>query len=346
MTMPETPSASPYVGRSSSGRFPWMVAVCSWLSVAIVVSAWAAIHAGDVWWPGTVLLFGPRWLLALPLIPLVLAATLWRRRSLPVLAMALLLLLGPLMGFNIPWRGDVPAGPPRLRMRVLTCNIHYKRPLKRSLQRLLDDADPDVVAVQELPGEVPIDYFTGEGWHVRREGRLLFASRYPIGQANSLGTQSMQLPGLIMRYELDTPGGAIVLYSLHLASPREGLYDTTHHPESGNVELEDNSVVRFRQSESLAHIVERETKPVLLMGDFNTPPESAIFRRVWDRYHDAFTEAGWGWGYTFLGGRTAVRIDHILAGPDWYCERCWVGPFIGSPHRPVLADLLLAEPRP
>jgi vancomycin resistance protein VanJ len=35
-----------------------------------------------------------------------------------------------------------------------------------------------------------------------------------------------------------------------------------------------------------------------------------------------------------------VRIDHILAGPGWYCARCWVGPDVGSPHRPVLADLI------
>jgi endonuclease/exonuclease/phosphatase (EEP) superfamily protein YafD len=39
-----------------------------------------------------------------------------------------------------------------------------------------------------------------------------------------------------------------------------------------------------------------------------------------------------------------VRIDHILAGPGWQAERCWVGPDVGSPHRPVIADLIWTGP--
>jgi vancomycin resistance protein VanJ len=39
-----------------------------------------------------------------------------------------------------------------------------------------------------------------------------------------------------------------------------------------------------------------------------------------------------------------VRIDHVLAGPGWHCDRCRVGPHVGSPHRPVLADLIWSGP--
>lgn len=322
------------------------MAVCSWLALLLVLAAWAVVYFGDVWWPATLLLFGPRWLLAIPLPPLLLAAAVWRRRSLPVLLLALLVVLGPVMGFNVPWRAAASAGPARLRLRVLTCNIHHQMPQKSSLQHLLADAEPDVVAIQELPSREPLDYFANDHWHVSRKGSLFFASRYPIRKAERLGSDSMQVPGLIMRYELDTPGGAVVIFSLHFASPREGLYDSTHHPDSGNSELEDNSAVRFEQAENLARIADEVSKPVLLMGDFNTPPESLIFRQVWHRYRDAFGEGGWGWGYTFLAARTTVRIDHVLTGPGWSCERCWVGSYIGSPHRPVLADLLLSEPRP
>jgi endonuclease/exonuclease/phosphatase (EEP) superfamily protein YafD len=41
--------------------------------------------------------------------------------------------------------------------------------------------------------------------------------------------------------------------------------------------------------------------------------------------------------------KTGVRIDHILAGHGWRCRRCWVGPNIGSAHRPVIADLYLSD---
>lgn len=337
------------IGSSKSvghGRLRRPVSVCSWLYLLLVLAAWAAIHAGDLWWPATLLMFGPRWLLAIPLIPLILAAACWRRRTLTVVFVALFLVLGPVMGFHVPWRAvvsDVPLGMP---FRVLTCNMHYQKPHRAALDRLLAETEPDIVAVQELPRRAPFDYFDVEQWHLHRIGRHFLASRYPIRQAMHLGGKSRNVPGSLMRYELETSAGPVALFSLHFASPREGLYDASRHPATGPVELEENSTVRWRQSKYLLRLAEETTAPVLLMGDFNTPSESAIFRRIWDRYTDAFTATGWGWGYTFFGGRTAVRIDHILAGPGWYCQRCWVGPDIGPPHRPVLADLVLAEPRP
>jgi endonuclease/exonuclease/phosphatase (EEP) superfamily protein YafD len=309
------------------------------------MAAWVKLYAGDLWWPATVLLFSPRWLLAIPLIPLALAAVCWRRRSLTVVLLTLLLILGPIMGFQFPWRAALSTTPPGKRLRVLTCNMHWQKPLEPSLERLLAEADPDVVAVQELPAG-SFDYFSGEQWHVHRTGGLFLASRYPIRLSVRLGDDSMKGPGKLMRYELETPDGVVVLFSLHFASPREGLNETTEFPETGFVELVENSDVRWEQSEGLVRLVDEVTEPVLVMGDFNTPSESAIFRRVWGRYTDAFMAAGWGWGYTFFAKKTTVRIDHILVGPGWYCERCWVGPFVGSPHHPLLADLILQQPQP
>jgi vancomycin resistance protein VanJ len=349
-TTPETsPTGGSPDGGSMQARLGRVVAVGSWLGVLLVLAGWAVVHAGDLWWPATLLLFGPRWLFALPLVPLLIAALLWRRRSLLVVLLALLLVFGPLMGFHVPWRGSPPAAPPGWRVRVLTCNIHYKIPVKSPLQRLLADASPDIVAIQELPRSKPFDYsdyFAEDEWYVHPAGGLFLASRYPIRKADSLGGRSMRVPGLLMRYELETPAGLVALFSLHFASPREGLYGATHQPVGGIAELEENSAVRLRQSENLVGLADAETGPVLLMGDFNTPSESAIYCRVWSRYRDAFAEAGWGWGYTFYGGKTAVRIDHVLTGPGWYCEQCWVGPSIGSPHHPLLADLVLVETRP
>ena len=57
-------------------------------------------------------------------------------------------------------------------------------------------------------------------------------------------------------------------------------------------------------------------------------------------YTDAFSEAGRGWGYTFIGAKTTVRIDHVLISKGWHRAACRVGPNVGSPHRPVIADLV------
>ena len=36
----------------------------------------------------------------------------------------------------------------------------------------------------------------------------------------------------------------------------------------------------------------------ILAGDFNLPVDSAIYREYWSGYRDAFSDAGWGFGYT------------------------------------------------
>ena len=71
----------------------------------------------------------------------------------------------------------------------------------------------------------------------------------------------------------------------------------------------------------------------------SVPNPSCVRQTYWSKYTNAFSEAGLGWGYTFYANRTSLRIDHILAGPGWRCRECWVGPEVGSEHRPVIADL-------
>jgi endonuclease/exonuclease/phosphatase family metal-dependent hydrolase len=336
----ETSSAASAPKRVGYPRLRAAIAASSWLYLLLVLAAWALIYVGDLWWPATLLLFGPRWLLLLPLLPFMLAALCWRRRSLTLLLLTLVLILGPIMGFNVPWHAVSSATPSGMRLRVLTCNMHYQRPNVSVLERLLDDSHPDIVAVQELPSHEPFDYFAEDQWHIQRMPGLFLASRYPIRRAERLGRESMKEPGSLARYEVETPVGVVTLFSLHFASPREGLYEATHHPAAGSAELDFNSALRRRQSENLVRLADEATGLVVLLGDFNTPSESAVFRAVWVRYRDAFSSSGWGWGYTFRGAKTDVRIDHILLSPGWHCERCWVGPNVGSPHLPVLADLI------
>jgi endonuclease/exonuclease/phosphatase (EEP) superfamily protein YafD len=218
--------------------------------------------------------------------------------------------------------------------------MHYAKRDRSLLERLLAEARPDVVALQEWPGQERHEAFPADEWHVHGAPTLFLASRSPIRSSQELGAHSMRDQGSVYRYELQTEAGTVTLFSLHFASPREGLYELTHDNEKGVDNLQAGTELRWRQSENVVREADEVNGPVILVGDFNTPPESAIFRSVWRRYTDAFSSAGWGWGYTFIGGRTTVRIDHILAGPGWRCERCWVAPSIGSPHRPVIADLI------
>ena len=323
------------------------VAVISWLALLVALGLWWLLQEADHWWPATLLMFSPRCLLLLPFLLLLPAGVWLRRRALVPQAAALLIVLGPVSGFCVPW-GNLFSGPAGgTHVRILTCNLHYQKTDLPALARLLAESPPDVVVLQEWSNRDLPDYFAGSGWEVHRAERLLLASRFPILRASPIGEHSMRERGVVMRYELDTPGGVITVFSLHLASPRKGLQEVARESPRASVDIQAGSELRREQSENLAREADAVAGPVLLAGDFNTPPESVLFPRFWGRYTDAFGTAGWGWGYTFINRRTAVRIDHVLAGPGWQCDRCRVGPNVGSPHRPVIADLTwVGEPNP
>jgi vancomycin resistance protein VanJ len=317
------------------------VAVCTWLYLIAVLVLWGLLGAADLWWPATLLMFCPRWLLSVPPVLMIVAAGLLRRgRTLGAALLTLAMAAGPVAGFRIPWRSFTGSSSPglHLRLRVLTCNMHYRDKDATALDQLLVEARPDVVALQEWPGWHHSRVLADSGWHVRQTPALFLASRFPIRRMIELGSDSMTELGSVARYDIEHPAEAVAFFNLHLASPRHGLYEVIHDRRQGIEELEAGSDLRREQSGNVADEVREVSGPVLLAGDFNTPSESDIFRRMWGQYTDAFSVAGWGWGYTFYGGRTAVRIDHILAGKGWRCERCRVGPDVGSPHRPVIAD--------
>jgi endonuclease/exonuclease/phosphatase (EEP) superfamily protein YafD len=307
-----------------------------WLYLVAIVALWVLLFAADRWWPATLLMFGPRWVLALPAVVLV-PAVAWRRRLLAVVLIALAVVLGPIMGLCLPWRAARTAGSGDWHVRVLTWNVHYRRPTAEAVQRLIDEAQPDLAAFQEWHtprGKV----FTDGDWHCRRDDGIFLASRFPITATAVLGEDSMGEAGSVVRYGLSTPHGRLELFALHLATPRHGLEQLMDERPQGFAGIRANSALRWRQMDQLRAAADLTSGPVLLAGDFNTPSESAIFRRYWSDYTDAFGAAGCGWGYTFITRSSQVRIDHILAGPGWRCSRCWVGPNLGSPHRPVIAD--------
>jgi vancomycin resistance protein VanJ len=337
----ETPAPPPVI-RPRWRRLGIFVSVCCWFYLLLVLGLWALLREADRWWPATFLMFSPRGLFLFPLALLYPAALALRRRAVRVLLLGTVVAAGPLMGLCVPWQtlwSTPPRGP---SVRVLTCNMHYKDQDKDRLDLLINEVNPDIVALQEWSRTGRSALLQAPEWHMQRLPGLCLASRRPIRRAERLGTDSMDDKGSVMRYEVDTPAGPVTFFNLHFATPREDLHGVLHDQPSGAADLDANSATRALQSAHVAGLALDCVGPVLIAGDFNTPPESVLFRRVWAPFTDAFGTAGFGWGYTFINNRTTVRIDHILAGPGWRCVRCWVGPSVGSQHRPVIADLVLA----
>ena len=321
-------------------RRRWIFTFVCWAYLAIAAAAWLMLQWADEWWPATLLMFSPRWMLVLPLIPLLPVAWRLRSRLIVVVLMAGMIIGWPVMAFNVPWPLLTSSTPSGTTIRVMTLNMHYRTTSPKALEELIAKSATDIIAVQEWGGYEQTALNSSPDWHIHATPRLFLASRYPITKTVELGKNSMSEQASLAHYELDTPIGPVHVFSIHTATTREGIHDIIHENSAGPAELRENSARRREQSAYAASKAAECRGPVLIMGDFNTPSASVIFPEVWGGYTDAFAAAGWGCGYTFIGSKTAVRIDHILTGEGWTCTRCRAGPYVGSPHRPVIAELI------
>lgn len=348
-TQPPAPREnSEPVAANRAARAPRLLTRCVAAYAAAILLVWAwMLWDGDRGALATLLLFGPRWLCGLPLVPLVVAALVYRRVLLLPLALIFAAIVWLVMGCEL----HVPAlASARPTLRVLTCNVDERRFSIQALAELIETEQPDVVAIQEVRQETP--FVWPAGWQVLEQDQFILACRWPIADRGR--GRRLDPPDIgVIRYVAQSPAGPLQFFNLHLSTPRPGLEAMLHgglFRQGGAAALAEVLKLREVESEALSNWIAQFPGPKIIMGDFNMPTESTIFRRFWSRWTDAFSTVGWGFGFTKITGDGAfsygTRIDHVLASPEWRCLRCWVGPSIGSDHLPLLAEFELREVSP
>jgi endonuclease/exonuclease/phosphatase (EEP) superfamily protein YafD len=318
-----------------------------WLYTVALVVVWLALRlGGDRWWPATLLLFGPRWLCGVPLIALAPLAAWSRRRLVWVLAADLLIVVAAIMGLCLPVGQRAASKEPTLR--ILTCNVKGRCTDNAALDRLIQGLDPDLVALQGCWGDVRIAW--PQDWHVWQRGAIVVASRYPIRDCEAILGENPphRWPSVnLVHCLVETPRGEVPFVSVHLPSPHDGIEQildrkTLIRPTRREALLQ-QTAVRWEAAEEVSQWARGLSDAAILAGDFNTPPDSCIYREHWRDFGNAFSQSGLGFGYTewprIKTRWFGLRIDHILYGSRWQARRCWVGPDIGSDHLPLIADL-------
>jgi vancomycin resistance protein VanJ len=330
--------------------FGRLLQIAAWLNLACLLCIWALLRFSvDAWWPGTLLAFGPRWIWGVPSLALIAPTLLGRRRLLPVVAVALVVWAGPVLGLVVPWpwpwRHLLASTPEAAPVRVLTHNVGGVVEAGRFGAMMLRE-EPDVVALQECGGDF-LRQLTDDPriagrwpyWVSRREHAIL--SRFPLDDVRALcrrmyGERGRSALGCCVV----TPGGRFPLVTLHLTSISSGLTAFRSQQLSGVPTLEHVSVVRERESRGAARWIADNYPDGIVAGDFNMMTESRNYRRDWNSYDDAFSAVGWGYGSTWRSRWHGLAIDHVLCGPSQRPVACRVLPGVGGDHRPVLADIV------
>jgi endonuclease/exonuclease/phosphatase (EEP) superfamily protein YafD len=326
-----------------------LAAVLAWgyLAAALVVAAvlWGL---GDRTTIGTVVLFMGRWVFILPLLALVPLIAWLRARMLLPLAAGAMVVLGPVMGFRTGWRRLLPA-PAGEHVRVASFNADGGRLAAQLLPSLLDRWQAQLVAFQECGDELAAAVSMVPGWHVHVSRDLCFLSRYPIRNAAVMDRTALDRikqsepdepggAGYVVLFLLDGPRGPIRAANLHLETPRKGLEGLM---SGDRRRMQNNTDIRGIEAKLAREWVSAGAGPLIVLGDFNTPVESAFFRDSWGDLADAFSVAGVGFGITKHNGWIGVRIDHVLTDDAWHVDRATVDSPKLSDHSALVVDLTL-----
>jgi len=325
-------------------------AAVGYLAVLALVYALSETVAEGTWW-SMVLLYMPQGLWLGPLALLLPWATLARdSAALAANGFALALVLGPMMAFSIP----VPRLPPPSdapRVRLLTYNVKGALAGYEAVLTQVDRFQPDVVVFQEALGwaddsrtrAVLAERFAG--WTLVYGGDVFIASRWPLAAQASryVGPREVKYAGearKAVRVTVEAPFGRFDVIGVHFYS---AMALATLRRERRDIRgyLRGTAAARAEQVATLAEWLPAEGRPVLLAGDFNTPPRGRIYGRLRGFLADCRADAAWGWGYTYPSRFPLLRIDHVFRSRHWQTVQCRVGGEAGSDHRPVFAELAL-----
>jgi|SoiMethySBSTD1v2_1073268.scaffolds.fasta_scaffold00140_45 vancomycin resistance protein VanJ len=315
-----------------------------WAYAAAVVALWLAIEfLVDRLWPATLFAFGPRWIAAAPLIPLAGWAVLsaWRQRALR--ALGVLLVTACVLVFGVM---DFRYAPRRTGgvadIRVMTFNLGASRVTAKDLDDLMRSEGIDVAALQECPF---YDFAPKRfGWEFYYGGDLCLVSRFRFEVLDeSDPARVWQRPGRRpLRFAVDGPRGSFQVLNVHFETIRSGLEAFRIYGWRALVYFRLNRQEAARDSKSARARTTHDPRPLLVVGDFNLPVESDIYRQNWGRLTNTFSTCGRGFGHTKFTSLHGIRIDHVLASEQWACTSARVRSSpAGGDHAPLIVDLQL-----
>jgi len=340
-------------------RLAWGI-VAAYTAAILIYLLLLGLFGGDFWWLALLNTFAPY--LFLPLLitlPLALIARLPRFAALQTIPLLIALL------WFIPSLLPSPAPPPNGRepLRVVLFNMMGAWNDMVTAQPWLVQQDADIIVLVET--ESPFfdprlpELYVMYPYEEEIRGNIRVFSRFPFSEIEPIWLEEVtgKLPGrLMLRLNIQWDEQPFSLYAVHLSLPErepqqpgDSVYNVGF-PFSFMLEYDESR--RNQQIERLLQIVQNETQPYLVLGDFNTSSYSMIYAAMAAVMQDSYQEMGDGTGHTYpVGGvppfpawvQPMLRIDYIWHSQQWRTTHFAVGPELESDHLPLVAELVLQD---
>lgn len=319
-------------------------------------------HCTERQWYLSPLLYLPPQGWLLPLLVLTPLAIFVRPILLVLHLFAVVAVFTGFMHFHSPPEGNSETYSADSVLTVITANMGQRKP--RTLQPFLDEMDADIIAFQEsIYREKSFDH-ENAGYNFRAEGEFSFASKLPITASGLVTSLNFEGRPVAAWFELKYQNRAIVVYSIHMPTPRSYFFSLrgrgflVESELGGGIfskEVQEEYAyywsTRFELARALLAVLEKEKRPALVVGDFNTPDHGALYKLFAAHLTDTFAATGQGYGETFPGDahtpitgfRPWLRLDYLFASGDWLPIECAVEPLTHAQHLAVMASYQLRE---
>ena len=204
-------------------------------------------------------------------------------------------------------------------------------------------------------------YFFSHDYHrydgVFETGVIIF-SRYPVintVQQKFQKSANIRASESLIAADLNVNGKTIRIFTTHLQSV---LFRNKDFHSIEIIKNADDSMLqasksivkklkraytfRSAQADLVREALDTSAYPNIICGDFNDVPNSYTYFHIRGNMQDAFIKKGFGIGRTYINLSPTLRIDYIMASPEFTVLQCKRFNLPYSDHHPVVADLQLA----
>lgn len=254
-----------------------------------------------------------------------------RRWGWMLLALLLVLLNGSRV---LPYFLQTPTVGEGETLRIYMHNIYYQNQNLTAIRANVDAYDPDIIFLMEYSDGIQREIeqeFADYPYHLIQPSRMTMGlalfSKYPFSEtAITQDRGSTRIP--VFEAVVAWEGQSFNLVMGHPWPPA---------PQWG--------ALHRRQIEAISAVAERQSSPLIVMGDFNASQWAYPVREMLqsadlrDARQSFGLDSTWFYRARWLG----LMLDHLFVSAEWHVANYQLGERGGSDHTPIIVDLQLPD---